>query len=55
LRDNERVYLERVSLIAERRSSDEYPFHLPAIRSLDISFTTDVTFFVGENGTGKST
>jgi predicted ATPase len=49
------VYLERISLIAERVSSDEYPFHLPAIRSLDISFTSDVTFFVGENGTGKST
>ena len=55
LRDNEPVYLERISLIAERAPSDEYPFHLPAIRSLDIRFTTDVTFFVGENGTGKST
>jgi predicted ATPase len=49
------VYLEQLTLIAERVSSDEYPFHLPAIRSLDISFTSDVTFFVGENGTGKST
>jgi predicted ATPase len=49
------VYLERISVIPERAPSDEYPFHLPAIRSLDIRFTTDVTFFVGENGTGKST
>jgi predicted ATPase len=49
------VYLERISLIADRVTSDEYPFHLPAIRALDISFSSDVTFFVGENGTGKST
>ena len=49
------MYLERISLIAERVSSDEYPFHLPAIRSLDITFSSDVTFVVGENGTGKST
>ena len=34
---------------------DDYPFHLPLIRSLDIEFTSPVTFFVGENGTGKST
>ena len=33
------VYIERVSVIAERLSSDEHSFHLPAIRSLDISFT----------------
>jgi len=50
-----RVYLERITLIAERVSSDEYPFHLPAIRTLDITFSSDVTFFVGENGTGKTT
>jgi len=55
LQQNRRVYLERVSLIADRVSSDEYPFHLPAIRTLDITFSCDVTFFVGENGTGKST
>lgn len=48
-------YLQRVSIVAERIPSDEYPFHLPIIRTLDISFCSDVTFFVGENGTGKST
>lgn len=33
-----------------------FPFSVPAIRSLPtLSFTTPVTFFVGENGTGKST
>jgi predicted ATPase len=35
--------------------SEEYPFNLPLIRSLDLRFTSIVTFFVGENGTGKST
>lgn len=34
----------------------EYPFSLPIIQNLsDISFPTQVTFIVGENGTGKST
>lgn len=55
LQHNRQVYLERISLIGERVSSDEYPFHLPAIRTLDITFSSDVTFVVGENGTGKST
>ena len=37
-------------------SFDEYPFSLPAIRSLDtIAFHPAVTFIVGENGSGKST
>jgi predicted ATPase len=33
-----------------------YPFSLNIIKNLqDIHFTTQVTFFIGENGTGKST
>lgn len=33
-----------------------YPFCLPIIKNLqEIDFPTSVTFFVGENGTGKST
>ena len=33
-----------------------FPFSVPAIRSLEsLSFTSAVTFFVGENGSGKST
>jgi len=33
-----------------------YPFTLPLVKSLqEIEFPTQVTFFVGENGTGKST
>lgn len=35
---------------------DEYPFNIPAVRALgDIEFHPNVTFFVGENGSGKST
>ena len=38
---------------------DCYPFHIPAVRHLaetgNLAFEKPVTFFVGENGTGKST
>lgn len=38
---------------------NRYPFNIPAVRHLrmqdGISFSEPVTFFVGENGTGKST
>lgn len=37
-------------------SWEEYPFSLPAVRTLEtLRFHPDVTFFVGENGMGKST
>jgi predicted ATPase len=47
-------YLVRLQLKDAPDGSD-YPFSLPLIRSLDIEFTASVTYFVGENGTGKST
>lgn len=35
---------------------DAYPFDIPAVKMLDgLTFDPHVTFFVGENGTGKST
>lgn len=35
---------------------DHFPFNIPAVRELQqIEFHADVTFFVGENGSGKST
>lgn len=38
------------------RSFNNYPFSLPAIENLQqIDLNAPVTFFVGENGTGKST
>src|SRR5215207_5959966 len=48
-------YLVRVHLKEPAVGSDEYPFSLPIVRGLDIEFASPVTFFVGENGTGKST
>lgn len=36
--------------------AQEFPFTLPLVQSLKtLDFTSPVTFFVGENGTGKST
>jgi len=47
------------SLLLNKNDSDNgnvYPFNLPVIRQLErLDFTKKVTFFVGENGTGKST
>ena len=49
-------YLVQLTRKDERAAGPEdYPFHLPLIRCLDIEFRSPVTFFVGENGTGKST
>jgi predicted ATPase len=48
-------YLVRVHLKEGPIGSDDHPFNLPVVRGLDIEFASPVTFFVGENGTGKST
>lgn len=32
-----------------------FPFSLPILNEMELTFTKPVTFFVGENGTGKST
>lgn len=50
-------YIRSIELNSNKISSFvEYPFCLPAIRSLSIlDFHPKVTFIVGENGTGKST
>ena len=38
------------------RDTDSFPFTLEIVKSLrEIQFTSPVTFFVGENGSGKST
>ncbi len=47
--------LDKVT-ITEPTNIQHYPFTLPIIQHLkEITFPTQVTFFVGENGTGKST
>jgi predicted ATPase len=45
----------RVKETGVETEGDAYPFNLPLIRTLDVAFASPVTFFVGENGTGKST
>jgi len=51
------AFLQYVTLLADRVPSFEsYPFSIPAIRHLDqLPLHPKVTYFVGENGTGKST
>lgn len=48
-------FLAGVRVEPDRIDSGDYPFHLPVIRTLDLTFRGPVTFFVGENGAGKST
>ena len=50
-------YVRFIELIRDRIDSfSDYPFCLPAVKTLDIlPLHPNVTFFVGENGTGKST
>lgn len=50
-------YLLRASFRPDAEIDPEsYPFSIPAVRSIaDIEFHPNVTFFVGENGAGKST
>jgi len=49
--------LKRISLLRERVEQwDLYPFTVPPIRKLtELEFKSRICFFVGENGTGKST
>lgn len=51
------MHLKSVALFPERYPvTDRYPFNLPNLNATGaLPFTTAVTFFVGENGTGKST
>lgn len=50
-------YLREVSIKPDVDINfDEYPFNIPSVRELyGLEFHPDVTFFVGENGAGKST
>ena len=49
--------LKAITLLRHRvNNQDDYPFSVPVIRSLtELRFKSRVCFFVGENGTGKST
>lgn len=48
--------LDKITVTLPATGSQDYPFNLPLIQNLaEIVFPSQVTFFVGENGTGKST
>lgn len=50
------MFLNRVTLFKEPQMERQYPFTIPAISNFnELELTSPVTFFVGENGTGKST
>lgn len=51
------MFLRKLTFLNDRISDERsYPFSIPAFRGLEsIDFKSNVTFFVGENGTGKST
>ena len=51
------MHILRIELLTEKYPTrDAYPFHLEIFnRSQAIDIKTPVTFFMGENGTGKST
>jgi predicted ATPase len=51
------MHLQRVTLFPERYPTDQqYPFNQPIFRQTPhLHFSQPITFFVGENGTGKST
>jgi len=50
-------YLREIRLKSDNiENFDDYPFYIPAVRELTtLEFHPDITFFIGENGTGKST
>lgn len=51
------MFLKRIQVQQDKISSkNEYPFTIPSIKNLDqLEIKDTITFFVGENGTGKST
>lgn len=49
-------FLRRLTSDPENFDQDRHPFNIRAFsRGIDLSFRSNVTFFVGENGSGKST
>ena len=51
------LIVKKISLERDRiKSFDEYPFNIEVVKKFqELNFESQVTFFVGENGIGKST
>jgi predicted ATPase len=50
------VHLRSISLQHEPPLPEIFPYNIPVIKALNtLEFPTPITFFVGENGSGKST
>lgn len=54
---NSNLFIDKISLSRDKINSfDEYPFNIEIIKDFnELNFAEPVTFFIGENGTGKST
>lgn len=50
-------FLRQITALEEKVERGNYPFDIPLFNTADpiIKFSKPITFFVGENGTGKST
>lgn len=49
-------FLQNIRTLPETIDPATYPFTIRAFsRGIDLTFSSPVTFFVGENGSGKST
>jgi predicted ATPase len=50
------IHLRAIAKKPNVKKSDSFPFNLPLVKAFEeINFQKPVTFFVGENGSGKST
>lgn len=50
------LFLSSIKLKSTAENNPDFPFSLPVIRNLGVlEFTSPVTIFIGDNGTGKST
>ena len=54
---NSNLFIDKISINRDKINSfDEYPFNIEIIKDFnELNFTEPVIFFIGENGTGKST
>jgi predicted ATPase len=50
------IYLKSITLKEGAAEIESFPFNLPVVRTFEeLEFNSEVTFLVGENGSGKST